>query len=213
MRYSDCYRLAKILLPHMIGFVTNKKSELFLAPIGSIFRGFVFESTAGSREDFYFWWFFMPMAPEKDHFVFSYGERLRVPGGNTGWRTDMKDLPDKLLAAMQPKALPLLRSITGIPHAIRAIRSDVGSHDITYINDLDNLACLMILDEQYDAAREVLDQIIAFERGDDQRQWVLSIVQRMKNLRSTLWEDRAAAHAQVRQWQSSTLRHLKLEKW
>lgn len=61
MRNADCYRLAKVLLPQLPGFVTNKKSEIFIAPIGYVLRGFLFESSSYTKEDLYFWWFFMPI--------------------------------------------------------------------------------------------------------------------------------------------------------
>jgi hypothetical protein len=197
----------------MPGFVTNKGNKLFIAPIESVFRGYLFESTAGSREDFYFWWFFMPMVPATDHFYLTHGERLRVPRGDTGWRTDMDDLPEKLLAAMQPRAMPILRSINSISDAIREIYKLRLPGEVTDINHLDNLACLMILDGQYKAAADVLDKIVAHEHGDDQRQWVLDIVNRIKDLRTELTNDPDRAVRQVRQWQDSTFKSLKLETW
>ena len=61
MRNTDCYRVATLLLPHMPEFVSDKKCEIFMSPINHTLRGFMFESSASSREDFYFWWFFTPI--------------------------------------------------------------------------------------------------------------------------------------------------------
>jgi hypothetical protein len=213
MRNADCYSLAKILLPQLPGFVTNKKNEIFIAPIDSVCRGFLFESTAGAREDFYFWWFFMPMVPASDHFHLSFGKRMSVPGGDTGWRTDMLDLPEKLLAAMKPKALPLLRSIHSIHDTIEAIYVHRGTRQITDINVLDNIACLQILDGQFGPALATLEDIIAKRHGTDRRQWILDIVERMEGLRTKLVKDPQLAIAQVKAWQDYTFKALKLENW
>lgn len=221
MRNTDCYQLAKILLPHLPGFVTNRRNTIFLAPIGNVFRGFLFESTAGSREDFYLWWFFMPMAPATDHFHLSHGDRLVVPGDNTGWRTDMSDLPENLLAAMQCVALPLLRSINSVQETIEAIYQRRGKtvlglklpNQVIDINVQDDIACLLILDGQFDEAKVMLDKIIAHEHGKDRRQWILDIVERMKDLRAKLLQNPQLAVAQVKEWQDYTFKALKLEKW
>lgn len=213
MRNSDCYRLTKVLLLHLPGFVTNKKNELFIAPIGHVFRGFTFESTAGSREDFYFWWFFMPMVPATDHFYMSHGDRLKVPGGHAGWRLDMQDLPDRLMTVMQARALPFLRSIESIRDTIDAIHELRAPQSVTDINHQNNLACLMILDGQFEDALKMIDKIIAYEQGTDQRQWVLDIVARTKGLREKLLEDPQLALGQVLQWQDFSYKSLQLEKW
>lgn len=213
MRNTDCYRLAKVLLPQLPGFVTNKKNEIFIAPIGNVWRGFLFESTAGAREDFYFWWFFMPICTPEDHPHLGFARRLNVPGGHAGWRTDMADLPDKLLAAMKPTALPLLQSIHSIQDTIEAIYSQRGTRQITDINVQDNIACLQILNGQFDSALSTLDAIVAKEHGTDRRQWILDIVERMKGLRAKLLENPQLAVAQVKKWQDYTFKALKLEKW
>lgn len=213
MRNTDCYRLAKVLLPQLPGFVTNKKNEIFIAPIGNVWRGFLFESTAGAREDFYFWWFFMPICTPEDHPHLGFSRRLNVPGGHAGWRTDMADLPDKLLAAMKPTALPLLQSIHSIQDTIEAIYSQRGTRQITDINVQDNIACLQILNGQFDSALSTLDAIVAKEHGTDRRQWILDIVERMKGLRAKLLENPQLAVAQVKKWQDYTFKALKLEKW
>lgn len=221
MRNTDCYRLAKVLLPQLPGFVTNKKNKLFIAPIGHVLRGFTFESSAYSREDFYFTWFFMPICGPIDYLTLSYGGRLNVPGGHAGWRTDMPDLPEKLLAAMRPKALPLLQSIHSIQDTIEAIYQRRGktvfglkmTRQVTDIHVQDDLACLQILDGKFDEARVMLDKIVAHEHGTDRRQWILDIVERMKGLRTKLQKDPQLAVAQVRAWQDDTFTALKLEKW
>ena len=213
MRNTDCYRLAKVLLPQLPGFVTNKKNEIFMAPIGTVLRGFLFESTAGAREDFYFWWFFMPIGRPIDYLTLGNGDRLNVPGGHAGWRTDMTDLPGKLLAAMKPTALPLLQSIHSIQDTIEAIYAQRGTRQPTDINVQDDIACLQILDGRFDEAKATLDKIIAHGHGADRRQWILDIVERMKGLRAKLLENPQLAVAQVKKWQDYTFKALKLEKW
>lgn len=213
MRNTDCYRLAKVLLPQLPGFVTNKKNEIFIAPIDNVLRGFLFESTAGSREVFHFYWFFMPIGRPIDYLTLGFGRRLDVPGTVADWRTDMPDLPEKLLAAMRPKALPLLQSIHSIQDTIEAIYAHRGTRWIDDTNVLDNIACLQILDGQFDAALATLDALIAHEHGTDRRQWILDIVERMKGLRAKLRENPQLAVAQVRAWQNYTFKALKLEKW
>lgn len=213
MRNTDCYRLAKILLPQLPEFVTNKRSEIFIAPIGHVLRGFTFESSTYTKEDFYFWWFFMPICIPINHLTMGNGGRLNAPGGHTGWRTDMPDLPEKLLAAMIPKALPLLQSIHSIQDTIEAIYTHRGTRLITDINILDDIACLQILDGRFDSALVTLDAIVAKEQGTDRRQWILDIVERMKGLRSKLQEDPQLAVDQVKSWQDYTFKSLKLEHW
>ncbi|MFZ1680522.1 MAG: hypothetical protein WAT70_05835 [Rhizobiaceae bacterium] len=212
MRYSDCNRVAEALLPQLPGFVTNKKCDLFIAPIGHVWRGFLFESTAWAREDFYFWWFFMPITIPTDFMHLNYGERLNVSGSHAGWRTDVADLPGMLMAAMKPKALPILHSIHSYRDTIEAIYFQHGK-DATNIHVLDDIACLQILDGQFDPALATLDLIIAMEHGTDRRQWILDIVDRMKGLRAKLVEDPELAVMQVKQWQDFTYKALKLEKW
>jgi len=213
MRNTDCYRLAKVLLPHLPGFVTNKQHEIFVCPIGNILRGFLFDSSAYSREDFYFTWFVMPICRPIEYITLSYGERLNVPGGHSGWRTDMPDLPDRLLEAMRPKALPLLHSIQTIQDMIELIYARQNSGEVTDINDQDVIACLQILDGQFDEAMATLNKVIDHERGPYRYQWILNIVERMKGLRVKLLEDPQQAVEQVKAWQDYTFKALKLEKW
>lgn len=221
MRNTDCYRLTKSLLPRLPGFSTNKKDILFIAPIAHTIRGFLFESSSYTKEDFYYWWFFAPLVVPNKGIHLSYGRRLSVPGGDAGWRTDMDDLPAKLLTAMQPVALPLLQSIHSIQDAIDAIYRCRGNtvlglkitRQVTDINVQDDLACLHILDGQFDEARAMLDKIIDHENGTDRRQWILDIVERMKGLRAKLQEDPQLAVNQVKAWQDYTFKALKLEKW
>jgi hypothetical protein len=213
MRYSDAYRIAHVLLPQLPGFVTNKKDVLFIAPIGHTLRGFLFESTPGGREDFYFWWFFMPICGPDEDLHLGYGNRLNVPGGHAGWRTDMDRLPEKLLMAMRPMALPLLRSIHTIQDTIAAIRSRYGTQATGDVNVLEDLSCLQILDGRFAEARRTLDSLIELEHGTDRRQWILDIIERAKGLREKLVEDPSLAVAQVREWQDFTFKALKLEKW
>jgi hypothetical protein len=213
MRHSDVYQLSKLLLPRLPGFVTDKKDNLFMAPIGDVLRGFLFESTPGPREDFYFWWFFMPIGRPVDYLTLGYGTRLNVPGGHAGWRTDMGDLPDKLLMAMRPKALPFLTSIHTHNDVTNAIRKLAGKQAQTDTNMLDDISCIQILDGQYEEARRTLDALIAHEFGDDRRRWILDIVERAKGLRKKLLKDPKLALAQVKEWQDFTFKALKLEKW
>ncbi len=221
MRNSDCYRVAKLLLPHMPGFVTNKKSEIFIAPIGNVLRGFTFDSSAYAREDFYFCWFFMPICRPIDYITLSNGDRLNVPGGNSGWRTDMAALPEKLLEAMQPFALPFLRSINTVQDAIEAIYEYRGetvlglrmTRRVTDIYAQHDIACLHILDGQFEKAESMLDKVIFHEHGTDRRQWVLDIVERTKSLRAKLVKDPQLAVVQVKEWQDFTFKGLKLERW
>ena len=221
MRNSDCYKLAKILLPQLPGFVSNKETEIFIAPVGNIWRGFLFESSSYAREDFYFNWFFMPIGRPIEYLTLSYGSRLNVPGGHAGWRTDMVDLPDKLLASIKPLALPLLQSIHSIEDTIEAIYKHRGetilglkmTRQVKDINVQDDLACLYILGGQFEQAKTMLDKIIAQEHGTDRRQWILDIVERMKGLRKKLLEDPQLAVDQVKVWQDYTFKALKLEKW
>lgn len=213
MRNSDCYRLAKILLPNLPGFVTNKKNEIFIAPVGHVWRGFVFESTPSAREDFYFWWFAMPICHPIEHLTLSPGGRLEVPGERAYWRTDMTDLPDKLLAAMKPVALPLLQSIQSIQDMIELIYTQHDTREPTDINAQDDIACLQVLDGKFDEAKAMLNNIIAHEHGIYKYQWILDIVERMKGLRAKLVEDPQLAVEQVKTWQDYTFRALKLEKW
>lgn len=213
MRNTDCYRLSKVLLPQLPGFVTNKKSEIFISPVGNVWRGFTFESTAGAREVFYFWWFFMPICRPIEYLTLGYGRRLDIPGSTGDWRSDMPDLPERLLDAMKPKALPLLQSVHSIQDTIEAIYMHRGTRWITDINDQDDIACLQILDGRFDEAREILDRIVSHEHGTDRRQWILNIVERMKRLRAKLIEDPQLAVDQVKAWQDYTFNALNLEKW
>lgn len=213
MRNADCYRLAKDLLPQLPKFVTNKKSEIFIAPIGHVLRGFTFESSAYTKEDFYFWWFFMPICRPIGHLTLNYGGRLNVPGGYSGWRTDMPELPDKMLAAMKPVALPLLQSINSIQDVIEAIYAHRGTREVDDINVQDDIACLQILDGRTDEAGIMLDSIIAHEHGTDRRQWVLNIVERTKQLKTKLQKDPKLSMTQVESWQDQTFRALQLERW
>lgn len=221
MRQSDCARLTKVLLPQLPRFSSNNRCELFISPIRHVWRGFTFESSAASREDFYFWWFFMPMCTPRDHLILNYGSRLDVPGGHAGWRTDMDDLPEKLIEAMQTTALPFLYQVNSIQDTISAIyrhqsetipQANTG-RPVMDIHVRDDLACLYILDGQFEEARAMLDEIIACEHGDDRRHWILDIVARMRGLRSKLLEDPQLAVNQVKEWQEYTLRALKLERW
>ena len=220
MRHSDCYRLAKVLLPNLQGLVTDRRNQIFFAPIGNVLKGFLFESTAYAREDFYFCWFLMPICEPVNYIKLSNGARLNVPGGNAGWRTDMDDLPQKLLTAMQPMALPFLRSVNSNQDTINALyrlrgQSSSG-HRTIQVTDIyvqQDIACLHILDGQFDKAIVMLDQVIAHEHGTDQRQWILNIVERTKGLRVKLLEKPELAVDQVREWQDHTFKALKLEKW
>ena len=221
MRSADCYRLAKVLLPQMPGFVSNKKSEIFITPIGNVIRGFLFESSAYSREDFYFWWFFMPICRPITYLALGNGRRLDVPGGHAGWRSDMEDLPEKLLAAMQPFALPLLRSLNTNQDTIEALyrlrsQREPGGKTTRHVTDIyvqNDIACLHILDGQFVEAKVMLDMVIDNEHGTDRRQWVLDFVERTKGLRRKLLEDPQLAVAQVKESQDFTFKALKLEPW
>jgi hypothetical protein len=213
MRHSDAYKLSKLLLPHLPGFVTNKKDILFIAPIENVLRGFLFESTPGPREDFYFCWFFMPIGRPIDYLTLSLGSRLNVPSGHAGWRTNMENLSDRLLEAMRPKALPLLQSICSIQDVISAIRKHAGKQAQTDTNLLDSISCLQILDGQYLEALRTLDTLIANELGADRRRWILDIVERAKGLREKLLANPQLAVQQVKEWQDFTFKALKLEPW
>ena len=213
MRHSDCYRLAKQLLPSLSGLTTDKRDLLFFTPIGDILRGFAFESTAYAREEFYFWWFFMPIGRPIEYLTLGYGGRLSPPIGYTDWRTHMEDLPNKLLSALRPKALPLLQSTITYQDTINAIHELRGEQAGTDTNILDDLSCLQILDGQFEAARQTLDALISHEHGDDRRQWILDIVERAKGLKEKLINDPQFAIDQVKEWQKHTFKALKLEMW
>lgn len=221
MRNTERYRLAKQLIPHMPGFATRKDGEIFIAPIGNVLRGFLFESTPGPREDFYFWWFFMPILRPIDHIVLSNGARLNVPGGHAGWRTDMAELPEKLLTAMSATALPFLRAINTNQDAIDALHlrraePPSGPLQTRQIRDIyvqHDVACLLILDGRYEEAETMLDLAVAHEHGTDRRQWLLDVAERAKGLRQKLLASPELAVSQIREWQDYSFSALKLEKW
>jgi hypothetical protein len=213
MRHSDAYRLSKQLLPHLQGFTTNKKDILFIAPIDQTLRGFLFETSGYKKENFYFWWFFMPIGRPIDHLTLSYGARLDIPSGHASWRIDMDNLPEKILSSMRPMALPFLQSIHTHQHVIDAIHKRAGKQAQTDTNILDDMSCIQILNGRYEEARRTLDSLILQEFGDDRRQWILDIVARAKSLREKLLKDPNLAFAQVREWQDFTFKALKLEEW
>lgn len=220
MRRSDCIQLAEILLPHLPDFASSKRGDLFIAPIGNLLRGFAFESTAYNRQEFYFWWFFTPICGPIDHIAFNNGGRLNVPHGHSGWRTDMEHLPAKLLEAIQPE-LPILRSMKSNQNAIDALyqiraqeTAGPGSkREVTDIYTQHDIACLFILDGQFDKAKCMLNRIIKHEHGKDRRQWLLDVVDRIKDLQKILAEDPQLAVAQVKKWQDMTFKALGLDKW
>lgn len=220
MRNSDCYRISKLLLPYLPEFVTNKKSEIFIAPIENVWRGFAFEGTPGPREDFYFWWFFMPICRPVDHLTLSNGGRLKVPNGDVGWRSDLVDLPEKMFTAME-SVLPFLRALNSHQDTIEALYNYRGGlmpgmgaqKQVSDIHVQSDIACLQILAGEFEKAELMLDLVIAHELGADRRQWVLDIVKRTKMLRAKLLVDPDLAVNQVKEWQDITFRMLKLEKW
>ena len=213
MRDKIAANISLEMLPFLSGFVSDGRSLILMKPIGSTLRGLTFASSAYSKEDFFFHWFFMPLCFPKDSLSLNYGTRMKAPDGTDGWRTDMPDLVPSLVNAVRRQALPNLLPVSTNAAVVKAIRRRVGWTFKINVHALEETACLLIQDRRFAEARKCLQQLTSLQSDPKQRDWGRVVAERGQKMLQKLDENPESALEEVLAWRDAAISELKLEKW
>jgi hypothetical protein len=219
MKKREFERLARTLFPNAPEFKA-KGNLLFVAPIGSILRGFCFESSSYSATSFRVYAFVQPMYIPLD--LVTIGLGFEVSPGPRNWQADEPNLAERLRETMLEQAMPFLRCVgspADVPHAVEWLRTErraggslgpeAAAYSYAYAGDAAK-------------AREALTALVEScttaikgweAEGTAAPEWLCRKRDRALLLISDLTHDAAAAVVRLQCWDRETIRNLRLEEF
>ena len=211
MKPKEFTRIKNALLPHLPGFVADRK-KLFISPVDDFWRGLCFESSQDANR-FYLWVFFLPLFVPHDFFAFTYGNRLRRRSGGEGWRDDDPNVIAELLDTIHSAAMPFLDSVSSLEKVVDYMKEynkrgsrGPGSHQ------LEAYAYMLIKRGDYTSALESVAELKQSLEGNTVP-WVVAQRGRALLMEEKLLQSPEAALAQLEEWKKWTIGKLKLEKF
>ena len=81
-----------------------KGTLMFLSPPIRLLRGLCFEGSSFDKTSFYVNFFVLPLCRPTDHLYFSFGGRVRCPGGGDRWNVESPNLRWELVNSLMNEA-------------------------------------------------------------------------------------------------------------
>jgi len=209
MKPKEFTRIKNALLPHLPGFVADRK-KLFITPVDDFLLGVHFQSSFYDSNSFYLWVFVLPLFVPHDSFGVTHGKRLRNRSPSEVWRDDDANAIMDLLDTIQSEAMPFLDRLSSLEgfvnyHIERDIRR-ANSHE------LEAFAYTLIKSGDYSYALESVGELKRRLEGSTVP-WVVEQRGRAQLMEEKLLQNPEAALAQLEEWKKWTIGKLKLEKF
>jgi len=211
MTAEEFTRIKNALLPHLPGFVADRK-RIFKSPVDDFCRGLAFESSQDANR-FYLWVFVLPLFVPHDGFGMTHGKRLRRRNGGEGWRDDDRNVITDLLDTIQSAAMPFLNNVSTFERAVNYLKEAVDSgRPRVNSHQLEALAYILIKSGDYSSALELLAELKERLAGDTVP-WVVEQRGRAQLMEDKLLQNPETALAQLDEWKKWTIGKLRLEKY
>lgn len=196
---------SKLLIPELPGFAV-KGHLIFRLPVGSLLRGFIFDSSGFSRETFNPDVFVQPLYVPNDYITMTLGRRLL---GVWKFRADDETLATKLLASMRKEGFPLLDEL-GSPEKIASNAERLKSPENHYVRQAAAYSLALIGEDRQAIKR--LDELLVMlrEMGAGIQKWALKVHNEVANFRETLVSRPSEARKQLADWTEQTRQKLGL---
>jgi hypothetical protein len=205
MKTKDFAKLGKSILPGLPDFAVEG-ALLFIAPVGSVLRGFCFEGSSFSKDVFFVNAFFLPMYIPRNHLSFTFGDRLRNGTTDIWETTDQNFLEDLRRSTMEVASY--LHTLADIEAIIAEIRKRIERPN-PHVHEA--YAYSLIKAGRAAEAYSAIDVLLTLIKPDVP--WQRELQQRAMLIRSLLDESAHQALEQLTVWENHTLRSLKLEKY
>jgi len=194
------------LLPFFPDFVI-KGPMMFFRPLADVLRGFHFEPSAFSKNDFYVSAFFIPLYVPTSHVHFTFGHRIEQE--HRGWKLDQPNIEAALNSEMR-KELPFLMSLERPAEVVNALLPMTAPNELGHVNPhcCEALAYALVESKRENEAVEVLDGLL--KSTDREVLWQNEIAERASLIRERLAEGSESAREQLAHWKSETIRNLDL---
>lgn len=206
MKKRDFEKFARqYLLPSLDGFTVDG-TLIYQIPVGSIFRGFIFDSSGFSAEAVHPSVFVQPLWVPATHFTMTLGERLRG-----SWKFSPPGdgpLASNLLESIHNDGLPFLQSL-GTPEKIAHLAEKLKSPKNHYVRQ--SAAYALVLIGENEAALRSLDKLLMMlkEMGEAQK-WALGVHAEVSSLRDTCSVSPDDARQLLAHWTEQTRQNLGL---
>jgi hypothetical protein len=202
MKTSQFAQLAKRVLPSLLPGFHVIGDLCIVSPISVTVRGYNFEGSDFSKDDFSLRTFFFPLCVPKVRFHFTFGQPLRI---SPGWNAKDPMLIEKLSSVMQREMRFLLGLNTAavLAEALRPYVTPRNPHT------LEAFAYSLILAEQEEEAEEILSELLV--NIDRTIPWHQEVSSRAILIRNKLNDSVDIAKAQLASWERETAHNLGIE--
>lgn len=196
MKTTNFVKLAKQILPHFPGFVVKGKI-LFMSPVEKTLRGFHFEPSAFSDEDFYVNVFFLPFCVPVKEVHYTFGHRV-----GQRWKVNEPNLLRELTHRMLKEAPYVAHLMTpdDVAVALEPFAKRRNPHS------LEAYAYTLVQSGQLRKASVVLEDL--GDVLDKTVDWQHEIASRAQLIRDHLAADGKEATEQLKIWEAETASEL-----
>jgi len=219
MKKKSIERLARELLPKRPEY-RAKGDLLIITPIGSVLRGFCFESSSFSATRVSVHAFIQPMYLPRDHVVLSLGFRVGADGRD--WDSNDPDFAPCLRKALCDEAVQFLDSVDSPADVPGAIDRLSAAHPLVGSHALDAKAYSYVRMGDAERAVEALRRVVEHgnsaarsweSKGSAPPRWILESTGRALSLLELVQRSPQEAISRLESWEIETIRHLKLEEF
>jgi hypothetical protein len=206
MKKRACEKLARALLPYLPGYTYERKpNAIFQVPVGNVFRGMIFDSSAFSATAFYPEVFAQPLYVPSDSFILTFGKRLL---GNWEYEPGQEEsLARRLLESMEREsAFKLLEDLSSADKmAVNLIRYHSNPND-PYLQQA--IAYSIAVCGRFDEALRWLDKCRAtlqeMQSRDPDIKWHGIVLAEVTEFRELVASNPEAAKKQLDEWTEYT---------
>lgn len=202
---------------HRLSGYACGRGLLFKSPLRYLLRGFCFQPSSFDKFRFSVQLFVQPLFVSSDHIYFSIGNRLgELSRNQERWwsvaeeseNTVMEDV-FSLIMSEGPLVFDRFSSLRDVCE--RVVAHNPNKHDL-YAPEMAAYAAVLLDDCK--AANEMFDcaeKRIAM--GDDRRDWVLQLIDRIRTMRKTYDRSPQEAKSLLHHWRDETAANLKLSEF
>jgi hypothetical protein len=206
MKKRACEKLAMALLPYLPGFTyVRKPNAICYVPVGSVFRGMIFDSSGFSAAAFYPHVFSQPLYVLCDSFRLTFGKRLL---GNWQYEEGQEELlASKLIQSMKREgALKLWDDLSSPEQLKKNLGKYHSNSNDPYLQQ--NIGYSFAVCGRFAEALRWLDKCCATLRQMQQRspaiEWYGPLLVEIMKFRDLVASDPAVAKKQLDEWTEST---------
>lgn len=206
MKKRACEKVAMALLPYLPDFTyVPKPKAICHVPVGSVFRGMIFDSSGFSATAFYPEVFSQPLYVPQDSFILTFGVRLP---GNWEYEEGQEDvLASKLIQSMKREgALKLWDDLSSPEQLTKNLSKYHSNSNDPYLQQAIGYSFAVCC--QFAEALRWLDKCGAtlrqMQRRDPEIKWFGPLLDEVTKLRDLVASDPAAAKRQFDEWTEST---------